>query len=122
MIAAGADVSGTSIPLTLVRTTGKETGLAVAFSPATVDACDNVLFDDEARLSPPAAAAANLLSDGITCAHVADAAAGPVCPGTCEATRGSFSTGAGVAGADVKPAESRERLRDKLTAAGAEAV
>jgi len=35
MIAAGADDSGTSMPLTLVKTTGRETGLEVAVSLAT---------------------------------------------------------------------------------------
>ena len=92
MIAVGADVSGSSMPPTLVRTTGTETGLSVAFSFAsavteTVDGCGcNMLFDDEEKFSSLAAAAVNLPSDGTTGTHIADKAAdwckGPVCPGT----------------------------------------
>jgi len=53
MIAVGADVSGTNMPPTLVRTTGTETGLVVAcpaamFVTAAVDG-GNMSLVDEAR-------------------------------------------------------------------------
>ena len=73
MIAAGAEVSGTSMPPTLVSTTGNETpGLAAAFPPATavtaaVVGGDDMLSADEVSCSPLATAAVCLLSDGITC-------------------------------------------------------
>lgn len=106
----GADDSGTSMPLTPVRTTGTETGLTdtgltgtgglgPATSPAATAAagCWN---DDDADSCPSLAAEADAAASTVCCNCLAD----------CDETRLSFSDGLDVA-------VSRQRLRGTPTVA-----
>ena len=84
MIAAGADDNGTNMPLTLVRTTGKETGFEAACSLATVllaivDGCwnDGLSDEEDEHLSDKcpllaATAAADLPLVASACTHMGD--------------------------------------------------
>jgi len=120
MIAAGADDSGTSMPLTLVRTTGRETALlAATLSPPSPDTATVGCEDDKAKRS-----SVDSLPDDIICTHTGvvavDCGEGLLCPGACDDILARFSTSLGNTDEEAELAESRERLRVQLAAAAAD--
>jgi len=125
MIAAGAEDNGTNIPLTLVRTTGRETGFEAGVSPATaVSATVAGCRDSEQEDEDLSDKSSSLAVDMMGCVETGDLTAACcvalVFPGICGENLGNFSGGLGATGAGVELAASRERLRGTLAAADTE--